>query len=501
MASKSVWNLPGGPWERLFGGVWNRFNVAVYENEDKTLLTTLFPKSGEVSWIMVRVDKILLAPLGIEKIEDKLSGKSLHILRQRLPGNNMTYLILLSPPSTLDFGSEEIGSSVFQKVMDLNKEADEIKAIAKKSGVEIIDFKDAQYKDSANVLGNPTLLLSLLSVAPEGEEPKRERLREFVLGENESGQFKIEESVFGSMVSIKKGTEEERNYLAQAILEHSIIDAAPIPIILDFSSRSLKLDQPNPYPYDYSKFGLSAHNVAFKVRLYDMSAIDSDFKINLNQMSPQFIWKLFGLGVDEASTLIVQSIYTLQQSGMVDGVGSIMESIDKAPKKTDKEKATAAKALRILRAIGKVYGSIFSKNCDTLGIMSEWLKKNETIYVSMTGLDNRKRLAVLSSIFEGFDKLKTSKNLSEIEVKRLEYLFPALLNMDWFGAGLLQSDILEKIVSNHKSGLFTAEGDLPIQIESRVAYRFQIVGPGRVKLYTGGRGVEFDLRPLLSCPP
>lgn len=501
MASKSVWDLPGGPWERLFGGVWNRFNVAVYENSDKTLLTTLFPKSGEVSWIMIRADKILLAPRGIEKIEEKLQDKNLHILKQQLPGNTMTYIILLGPPSTLEFGSSEIGPSVFQKVLGLNKEADEIKAIAKKSNVELMDLKDAPYKESASVLGNPTVLLSLLSVAPEGEEPKKERLKEIILGNNEEGILKVDESIFEGYVSIKKGTEEERNYLAQAILEDAVIDASPIPLIIDFSRRSLKLDQPNPYPYDYAKFGLTSHNVAFGVRKYDLSAGDSGFKINLNQVSPQFIWKIFGLGTDEASTLILQAANSLQKSETADGIGSIAEQVNKMPAKDDREKANVQRALRILRAIGKAYGGIFSRDCDSLGIMAEWVKKNETVCLSMSGIDKRKRLAFLLFLFEGFEQLKESKSVSEVEKKRIEHILPAILDMEWFGSGVIQSDIIDKIIANYQGALFASGGDMPMQIESRVVHRFQIVGPGRAKLYTGGRGVEFDVRPLLSCPP
>jgi len=99
MVSKSVWNLPGGPWERLFAGVWNRFNVAVYENGEKTLLTTIFPKSGEVSWIMVRVDKILIIPKDVEKIEARLAEKNIHLLKQHLPDDRSAYVILLTSPN------------------------------------------------------------------------------------------------------------------------------------------------------------------------------------------------------------------------------------------------------------------------------------------------------------------------------------------------------------------------------------------------------------------
>jgi hypothetical protein len=40
-----------------------------------------------------------------------------------------------------------------------------------------------------------------------------------------------------------------------------------------------------------------------------------------------------------------------------------------------------------------------------------------------------------------------------------------------------------------------------MEIESRVSHRFHILAPRRAKLFMGGRGKEFDVRPLLSCPP
>jgi hypothetical protein len=401
----------------------------------------------------------------------------------------------------LEFGSEEIGQVVFQKVMALNQEADDIKAIAKKSGLEILELKDASYKESATILGNPTILLSMLSVAPEGEEPRKEKLREIVIGENEEGLFKVEETIFDGFVSVKKGTEEERNYLAQVILEDSIMDAGPFPVIFDFSKRSLKLDEPNPYPYDYARYGLASHNVAFKLRRYDLTPNNASFKINLNQMDPQAVWHLFGMGVDEPSVLIMQAISSMQRSNAIDGVGSIMEVVEKTPVKSEKDRSTVSRALRMLRSVGKSYGSIFSKDFDTLGIMAGWVKDADPVHISLSGLDLRRRLAFLYGITELFQKLKGAKDVSEVGIKRIDQMFLVVLNMDWFGSGLLQSEIVKGIVDNHKGALFSCDGDLPMQIESRVSHRFNVVGPGRAKLYLTGRGTEFDVRPLLSCPP
>jgi hypothetical protein len=119
----------------------------------------------------------------------------------------------------------------------------------------------------------------------------------------------------------------------------------------------------------------------------------------------------------------------------------------------------------------------------------------------MPSLDNRKRLALIYYIIEGIEQLKSSSALSDIESKRLEHFFFAFIGMDWFGAGLLQSEIMGKMASGQMGAVFTADGDLPMQIESRVIHRFQILGAGKAKLFIGGRGTEFDVRPLLSCPP
>jgi len=497
MVSKSVWNLPSGPWERLFGGVWNQFNVAVYENEDKALLTTIFPKSGEVSWIMIRVDKVLLIPKGIGRIEPHLKGMNINILKQQIPGKNMTYLILLNPPTTVDFGSKEIGSIVFQKVMSLNEKVDRIKDIAKKEKVEIIDLKDASYQESASVLGNPTVLLSLLSIAPEGEEPKKEKLNVFAVGESKEGLINVEEIIFEGFTSVKKGTEEERNYLAQVLAEYAIIDASPIPLIMDFSSCPLKLDQANPYPYDYARYGLESHNVGFKLEKHDLSEAESKIKINLNQASPQFIWKLFGIGTDDASTLVLQAVNKLQKSVALDNVESIEEEV----KSIGGEGLATARALRMLRTIKRVYGDIFSKTSNTREMVYNWIKNNESVYLSMMRLDQRKKLAFMLYLLDAIEELKVSSSLSEIEEKRLDHILPIIVNMDWFGEGMMHAEIISKLIANHPGAIFVNEGELPMAVESRVTHRFHILGPRRAKLYIGGRGREFEVRPLLSCPP
>lgn len=501
MASKSVWNLPGGPWERLFGGLWNQFNVAVYENPDKTILTTVFPKSGEVTWIMIRVDRILLVPRGIEKIESQLRYKSMHILKQQIPGNNTTYLILLSPPTTVEFGSKEIGSIVFQKSMALAKEAEDIKAIAKKANVEAIDIKDASYKDSASVLGNPTLLLSLLSVAPQGEEPKREKLKDITLGDSEEGVFKVDETIFDGFVSVKKGTEEERNYLAQVILENALIDISPIPIILDYSKHTIKLDQSNPYPYDYSQYGMKTNNVSFKVENYDLASETCPIKINLNKSTPQTVWQLFGLGTDEASTRILQAVSNLQQTNGIDGISSIEGELKRMPAETEKEKTNATRAIRITRAINRAYAGIISKDSDIFVNILNWIKSNRTVHIDLSELGNIGRLAFTLYLLESIKLIRESKKVSEVEKKRIGHILLSFIGLDWFGKGLMQSAIIERVLSDFQGGLFVGEGELPMEIESRVSHRFQVTGPGTAKLYLGGRGKDFRVRPLLSCPP
>lgn len=485
----------------MFAGVWHRFNVAVYENEDKVLLTTIFPKAGEVSWIMLRVDRILLVSGSFEKIEGKLLDKNVHILKQRVPDRHMTYLILLSPPTTVEFGSKEIGSKVFQKVLSLEEEVEKIKNLAKGSGVEILDLKDAPYKESASLLGNPTLLLNLLSIAPEGEEPEKRKLREIAVGEDGDRLFNVDEGIFDSFVSIKKGSEEERSYVAQALLEDAVIDAAPIPLVLDYGECPLKLSQANPYPYDYSKYGFESHNVGFDVEQYDLAAEGCPVRMNLNHVSVQLLWKMFGLGTDEASTLILQAAHRLQDSNGIGGLKDIGEEVRKTQAGTERDRVLAARALRMLRALDKAFGDVFSKESDTRVMAAEWIKKNKSVYLSMSGLDDRARLAFTLYLLEMLETLKESKLLSEIERRRVDHVFPAFLGLEWFGSGVMQDEIVDRIVAERRKGLFVNEGDLPMKIESRVTHKFHIIAPRRAKLFIGGKGREFDVRPLLSCPP
>ncbi len=424
---------------------------------------------------------------------------NIHLLKQQLPDRNITYLILLNPPTTVEFGSREIGSMVFQKVMKLKEKADRVKKVAKQEGVEVIDLKDASYKESASIMGNPTILLSLLSIAPEGEEPKKEKLKEFAIGKSKEGLLNVKEDIFERYASVKKGTEEERNYLAQVILEYAIIDASPIPVILDFSRCPLKLDKANPYPYDYAEYGLKSHNVGFSLESYDLSKESPDMKINLNQASPQFLWKLFGLGTDDASTLILQAASQMQKGGRMDGIDSIAEEIKKPSGASDG--VAVSRALRMLRTLKNVYGDVFSGKSNTREIIYKWIKDNASVYVRLSGLDDRRRLAFMLYLLDSIEGLKVSGSLSEIEEKRIERILLSVIGFDWFGKGLMQSEIINKMVANHPGGLFVIENELPMQIESRVAYRFHITGPRKAKLYIGGRGKEFEARPLLSCPP
>ena len=501
MVSKSVWNLPGGPWERLFAGTWNKSNVAVYQNKDKVLLTTIFPKIGEISWIMVRIDKILLVPEGIDVLSEKLAGKNLHIIKQQIPGRHAAYLILLTPPTTIEFGSKAINTEVLEKVEKVTEDAEEIKQIASRHNIEVRDLKDAPYRDSASILGNPTLLLGLLEVAPEREEPKKEKVSEVPLGRDEHGVFKITEEFFNTVLSVRKGTKEERDYMAQVIIEASILDPSPIPLILDFSEFPLKLDQANPYPYNYQEFGVNANNTGFNVNTYDLASPNSPIKINLNDISTQLIWTLLGIGKDQSSSLIMEAFFKLQQQRRIDTLDDVIEEVEKTQVSNDREKFFVAKAIRILRLAKNVYGPIFSKDCDLGKLIASYVKENKTCYFIFSKLDNKVRSAFLLYIYETIESLKASSFLSLIEQKRVQHIFIIHRGMDWLKTGILQKELIRKFLRLNLGSLFISEKELPMEVESRVSYKFVIVGPKTVKLYIGGKGKNFEVRPLLSCPP
>jgi hypothetical protein len=501
MISKSVWNLPGGPWDRLFAGTWNKFNVAVYENKEKVLLTTIFPKSGEINWIMVRVDKILIVPDKIEKLSPKLKGKNLHIIQQQLPDRHITYLLLLSPPTTVEFGSKAINAEVLEKVVKINDEAEEVKRIADKEGVKVVDLKDASHKESAGILGNPSLLLGLLSISPEAGEPKKERVSEIPLGDDESGVVKIPEDFFSTFISVKKGIEEERRYVAQMIVESSILDPLPIPIILDYGEFPLKLDQGNPYPYEYERYGIDSANVGFKTQYVDVSEPDS-FKINLNQASPEYIWRLLGIGKDQSSSLIMQAACNLQQSGKLDTIDDLILGVKGTKPSNDRDAFFISRAVRILEVAKKLYGPIFSKRIDARSIVSDWIKRNKTPYLNLFKLNSFSRLAFTNFILDMLGGLKDNPALSVIEQKRAVHVFLVILNLEWMEGGAFQKQLVQRLLDTKMMGaLFVNEGDLPMEIESRVAYKFNVTGPKSVKMYVGGKGKQFTVRPLITCPP
>ncbi|MBN2518278.1 MAG: hypothetical protein JXB14_05515 [Candidatus Altiarchaeota archaeon] len=501
MVSKSVWNLPGGPWERLFAGTWHKFNVAVYENKDKVLLTTIFPKTGEISWIMVRVDKILLVPDNLDTLIEKLADKNMQIIKQQIPGRHAAYLVLLTPPTTIKFGSKAINAEVLEKVEKVKEDAEEIKQIAARLKVEVLDLKDAPHRDSASILGNPTLLLGLLEVAPDREEPKKERITEIPLGKDENGVFQINEEFFNKFISVRKGTGDERDYMAQLIAEAAILDPSPIPLIFDFGESPLKLDQANPYPYNYLEYNINARNTAFNLSSYDLSAPDCPIRMNMNEMSPQLMWTLLGIGKDEASALIMGAFSRLQQTKKADNIDVIVDEVRKTQVSNDREKFFVSKAVRILRLAKKTYGPIFSSKSDLGKLIAGWVKGNETCYVVMSRLDEKARLAFLLYFLETIEGLMKSSFMSLIEQRRVGHLFSIFLDIDWMGNGLLQREFVKKLVKANLGSLFVGEDELPMEIESRILYRFVIVGPKTVKLYTGGRGKSFDVRPLLSCPP
>lgn len=493
--------MPGGPWTRLFAGTWSGFNVAVYENEDRILLTTIFPKSGEINWVMIRVDKVLLVPEGIDKLSKELESRHLHIIKQQFPDRSMAFILLPALPTTVEFGSKTINAEVMDKIVKLEDETNEINKIAKKMKVSVLDLKDASYGDSAAIMGNPPLLLSLLNISPEpGEEVKKQRLTEVPIGKDEKGIFKIGEPFFDTFMSVRRGKDEERSYAAQMIVESAILDPSPIPIVLDFNESPLRLDQSNPYPYDYSEYGIESSNTPFEFETYDLSQPDCPFKIDLNEVSQQYLWHLLGIGKDESSSVIIQAYYALRKSGKLDSLSTLVEEVKKTPCSNERDKFHVSRAVRILGAAQRAYGPIFKKQ-DSKSMVEGWIKKNKPAYLRLASMGHRPRIAFMLYLSELLEELQESPGLSIIEKRRVEHVFLAFLGIDWFSDGILESQFVQAMVNTKAGALFEGGEGLPMELESRISYKFNVTGLGQVKLQIGGRSKNIELRPLLSCPP
>lgn len=501
MVTKSVWDLPGGPWEKLFAGVWNKFNVAAYQNKDNNLLTTIFPKEGDINWIMIRVDRILIVPRDIEKLVEKIKGKHIHVLKKQIPGRSSAYLILLTPPRTVEFGSKVIGSEVLDRVIKLQEEVADVKTIAEELHVDVIDISDASYTDSAGLMGDPSLLLSILDITPEERQLEQHIMKEIPIGSQDNKIFSVKEDIFNSLIAVRAGTKEERAYATQLLVESAMIDPTPTPLLITAEDYNIKLNQNNPYPYDYSKYDIDAKGTAFDVKTYKVSDPDCELKINLGQLSEHPFWNLLGIGKDESSTMIVQAYNSLgKKSGI--SIEDLIKKVEKTQAANDKEKFFVARAVRILNLVKKVYGDIFGSQ-DSKRIVSDWIKSDSLINVDLTGLSDNAKLAHIINILEILESLINEGTLlTAMERRKIQKMLLCIVGSDSLSQdGILQKYIARKIISMNLSSLFVSAEELQMELESRIAYKFYPLGPDKIKMQLHGRTHIFEPRPLITCPP
>jgi len=501
MTSASAWDLPGGPWKRLFAGTWSGFNVSVYENKDKVLLSTVFPKAKEINWVMFRSDKVVIVPENADKLVEALKEK-VHVLKKELPGRRASYLVVLSPPSVSEFGSKTVGAEVLDKIVELDKAMYEVKQTAEKLNIEIIDLKNASYRDSSGILGNPNILIKLLNITPEEKTAKREQLKKLPLGEMDNNVFDIETDIVNTFSTVESGTGVQRRHLAQLLIENCLLIPAPIPVIFDFGEESLKLGQANTYPYPYTNYGINAQNSFFELDIFDPGVEMELPKINLSEVDEEFIWFMLGVGKERSGTMIMQAYYDLKRKNSINNLEDLLIAVKKVPVSNENDKFYQARAVRVLNLARREYGDMFSSKKKFGDVLASLIKANKPAYFNLSSLGERARLVFVCYVLQLLKGLQTAEGiLSAIEQRRVDHTYVGFIDLDWTGMGILQEYFMENLLSMHLGALFVSEKELPMEIESRAKYKFTPLGENKAKVNIEGKQRTFELRPLLSCPP
>jgi len=204
-------DLPYGPWEDIFSGVWSGYPVKILENQDKQILTLIFDKKED------KIEGLVLIMCNFYYSEDHLENLQFSypddsiILEKKYHGNITKFFGVSTDPVYVKFDMSRIINKVSELHDDLEYKKQKIYELSESSNIRIFDLKNK--KELASKLFTEPIIFAAMISHIKGEELNIEKpMKETVfLGFKINGE-KVEESIssFKSIICIGEKLDVQR---------------------------------------------------------------------------------------------------------------------------------------------------------------------------------------------------------------------------------------------------------------------------------------------------
>ena len=466
-------NLPGGPWEPIFDGMWGESHLAIYKNKDlQVLMTILLKKDNKVSKVYAVCFDPIYSKIDPSNIVKEFDKPTTLMVKQK-EGQRKYYILVMSNPKAVEPKPDKIKDAVRKAYDEVINNSKIVRTIAKDRSFEVTELKFLPQEDQDLILDDPTLMFAHIPLG-------------IGFGDLESGKgvllgidkLKNRVIITPQVLSRSKlfGDDEKAlKKLTKVIVEGSVISGI-ITLVLDSEGEMKSLLHPQEntaqfgdFKIDYEPLGLPGK----KLKLGD------DLWVDLNYIPPDMIMNAIGIDKDAVKEIIKALQDNSQKFESIEDMIKFLESKE--------ETFSTRRAIRVLKILNKIYPGAFRGEYNIEFLTKKWISEfGKCIILDISELDvSMGRLLsyqLINKLNEYYKDSQHSEKMDNLIVfyKQSKTLFPEIretvLDMPSRGIGYLVVDSVEPGIETKTKFPIIDENEAAVDING-VARRFKIRPP------------------------
>ncbi|MDO8648042.1 MAG: hypothetical protein Q7R70_06560 [Candidatus Diapherotrites archaeon] len=498
-----MFRIGSGPWEKLFEGSFQKFQVQLYSNPESIIMVAIFDvENGQVKGLISEFYKIYLASGSVETFSETLP-RELLVLTKHDSKRTLKFLAVGSGTSYADWKEDSVMLDTDSLLLKLKTSSEMIKDVSKAYDLKLTELKETPADIKEEFFTYPLLLPSLAtnyhsgassSMSSSAQATMQENAGtrivagEVTLGVTREGQAVEEPLSLLLRSAIFDGTETNRNHTMQVLIEGALLSNVPS-VIFDWNENFEGIGFASTEKQKLKEFKLEIEPIGFPARKFNPC---TEVQANVSAISPEGLLELFGINSSLPPGKII--ILTMSQAN-AGSMQEISEAVKKMEFSTEITAYQKMKAIRTLNLIQLRYPKFFDGKNNMEEISKNWVRAiGRASIISIAGLDMRQAMLLIEAIVKEmllFYKEKgTSKQPKSMifipEIQKLSQFYKtgsfkslanSLKELKDYGVGFAVSvtreiDLDDELMKNIESEFgIIMQNDVGMKLSNRKQYR------------------------------
>ena len=452
-----------GPWEKIFSGNLEGFEVEMSSNSDGLILVSVLEKENDkIKGAVIELFKVFYAEGSIEDFIETLP-KEATVLFKHEPKETIKFLLLSSSPSYVQYKENSFCDEAEDLMEKLKTSSSMIQDFSKAYDLQLTELNKTPERIKSSFFSQP-MLVPLLGPKEIPTEDSRETPTKSVskgtvmLGLTKANtmikeplELMMKTTVFGS-------TPKDRKHVIHLIAEGALIKSTPT-IIFDWDKSFLGLNKPNPEEKLLRDYHTDLEPMGFPIKHFTRENLNIDLKL----ISVKGLLELIGMKDGEEQQIISRLIKETKSNSLED----LISAAQKVNLRDESKITNKYRTIRILSIIQNKYKGLFQGNNEIKELSKN---RGESIgrasIIHMEGLDQIASTLLIHNILKEL-YLEYSKSKAKINsMVLLPEIKPVL---DSKNKTIYSTEIIELLDKLKSVGVgFALSSDRPIDLRKEV---------------------------------